>query len=144
MLTGDEVVRRKANSRQERTFECKVYYEDTDCMSVVYHANYVKYFERARTEYVDALLSSISSYHDRGFYLMVQKMEIAFHAPAKLGDVLSIKTYIEKTSKLRVIFRQIVTKKGEPLDYLVTATVTVVNVNPAGEVLEIPPEFHEL
>ena len=36
---------------KERTFECKVYYEDTDCMGVVYHANYLRYLERARTEY---------------------------------------------------------------------------------------------
>ena len=128
----------------ERQFECKVYYEDTDCMSVVYHANYLKYLERARTEYVEDRLSSVAGYHERGYYFMVHKIEIVFHSPGRLGDTLVVRTWIESTTKFRVVVKQIIIKKGEPRDYLVTATITLVAVSPNGQLLEIPSEFHDL
>lgn len=128
----------------ERIFECKVYYEDTDCMGVVYHANYLKYLERARSEYVEDRLSSVADYHNSGYFFMVHKMEIAFHAPARLGDNLVIRTWIEKTTRYRIVARQIIIKKGEPKDYLVTAAVTLVAVTPDGELMPVPKEFHSL
>jgi acyl-CoA thioester hydrolase len=144
-LAIDSRIRDKDGDRKkERRFQCKVYYEDTDCMSVVYHANYLKYMERARTEFIEESLSSIKDYHDNGYLFMVHKMELAFHAPARLGDELVIRTWIENTTKYRVVARQIILKKGEPRDYLVTGTVTLVAVNPEGELLPIPAEFHDL
>jgi tol-pal system-associated acyl-CoA thioesterase len=128
----------------ELQFECKVYYEDTDCMGVVYHANYLRYLERARTEYVEKRLTSISSYHDKGYFFMVHKMEIVFHSPARLGDILVVRTWIESTTKFRIVVRQIIIRKGEPRDYLVTARVTLVAANPEGELLRVPGEFHDL
>ena len=129
---------------EERQAECKVYYEDTDCMGVVYHANYLRYLERARTEYVEDRLTGIAGYHDRGYFFMVHKMEIVFHSPARLGDLLVVRTWIESTTKFRIVVRQIIIKKGEPKDYLVTARVTLVTVNPQGELMAVPREFHEL
>jgi tol-pal system-associated acyl-CoA thioesterase len=128
----------------ERAFECKVYYEDTDCMGVVYHANYLKFLERARTEYVEDRLTNIAEYHNTGYLFMVHKIEIVFHSSGKLGDTLTVRTWIESTSKFRIVVRQIVTKKDEPRDYLVTATVTLVTVDPEGTLLPVPKEFHEL
>jgi acyl-CoA thioester hydrolase len=128
----------------ERIFECKVYYEDTDCMGVVYHANYLKYLERARTEYVEDRLTGVVDYHNRGYMFMVYKMEIIFHAPARLGDSLVVRTWIEHTTRFRVVAKQIVQKKGQPKDYLVTATVTLVPVGDDGQLREVPPEFHDL
>ncbi len=75
---------------RERLFECKVYYEDTDCMGVVYHANYLKYLERARTEYLGDRLTGVVDYHSRGYMFMVHKIEMVFHGPAKLGDLLVV------------------------------------------------------
>lgn len=131
-------------SGKESLFELKVYYEDTDCMSVVYHANYVKFLERARTEYVAERLSSIADYHDRGFYFMVHKLEMAFHGPANLGDRLVIRTVVENTTRFRVVVKQIISRQGEPDDYLVTATVTLVTVDPSGKLIAVPKEFHSL
>ena len=128
----------------EGLLECKVYYEDTDCMGVVYQANYLRYLERARTEYVDERLTSLARYHERGYFFMVHKMEIVFHSPAKLGDVLLVRTWIENSTKFRIVVRQIIFKKGEPRDYLVTARVTLVTVSPDGKLMEVPREFHEL
>ncbi|MDR3603518.1 MAG: YbgC/FadM family acyl-CoA thioesterase [Desulfomonilaceae bacterium] len=133
------------NDQRERFFECSVYYEDTDCMSVVYHANYLKFLERARSEFVsDRLGTSIVDYHNRGYLFMVHKIEIAYHSPARLGDTLTIRTWIEKTTTFRIVVKQIVIKKGQPRDYLVTATVTLVAVGADGQLRAIPEEFHEL
>lgn len=133
------------NDQRERFFECSVYYEDTDCMSVVYHANYLKFLERARSAFVfDRLGTSIVDYHNRGYLFMVHKIEIAYHSPARLGDTLTIRTWIEKTTTFRIVVKQIVIKKGQPRDYLVTATVTLVAVGEDGQLRAIPTEFHEL
>lgn len=128
----------------ERQFECKVYYEDTDCMGVVYHANYLRYLERARTEYVEDRLSSVAGYHEKGYLFMVHKIDMSFHAPARLGDVLVIRTWIEHTTRFRIVVKQIIIKKGEPRDYLITASITLVAVAQDGQLREIPSEFHEL
>jgi acyl-CoA thioester hydrolase len=144
-LLSHSVISEKDPGRpNERLFDCKVYYEDTDCMGVVYHANYLKYLERARTEYVEERLSSIAGYHDSGYLFMVHKIEMVFHAPAKLGDVLTVRTWIESTTKFRIVAKQIIIKKGEPRDYLVTATVTLVTVTKEGQLREVPGEFHQL
>jgi tol-pal system-associated acyl-CoA thioesterase len=128
----------------ESVFNLKVYYEDTDCMSVVYHANYVKFLERARTEYLAQRLDSIDLYHERGFYFMVHKLEMAFHGSARLGDNLAIRTVVENTTRFRVVVKQIISRQGEPNDYLVTATVTLVTVDPSGKLIPVPDEFHSL
>jgi acyl-CoA thioester hydrolase len=113
-------------------------------MGVVYHANYLKYLERARTEYVAERLTSVADYHDRGFLFMVHKIEIVFHAPAKLGDHLVVRSWIEHTTRYRIVVKQIIIKKGEPRDYLVTATVTLVAVTSDGQLQQVPGEFHRL
>lgn len=140
-----ETTSAKAASRPvELLFECKVYYEDTDCMGVVYHANYLKFLERARTEYVEKRLASVAEYHNNGYLFMVHKVEIVFHAPARLGDSLVVRTWIESTTRFRIVVKQIITRQGEPRDYLITATVTLVAVSPEGELKQIPSEFHSL
>ncbi len=128
----------------ERLFECKVYYEDTDCMGVVYHANYLRFLERARTEFVTERLRNIAEYHSQGMYFMVHKIEIAFHSPAKLGDSLVIKTWIDKTTRYRIQVKQIIMKKDQARDYLTTASITLVAVGTDGKLREIPDEFHSL
>ncbi|HMK33517.1 MAG TPA: YbgC/FadM family acyl-CoA thioesterase [Desulfomonilaceae bacterium] len=136
--------RRGSSAAKERTFECKVYYEDTDCMGVVYHANYLKYLERARSEYVEDRLTGVADYHDSGFYFMVHKIEMVFHSPARLGDSLVVRTWIENTTRYRIVVKQIIIKRGEPKDYLVTATITLVTVGSDGQLMEVPGEFHGL
>jgi len=113
-------------------------------MGVVYHANYLKYLERARTEYVEDRLSSVAGYHNSGYLFMVHKVEMVFHAPARLGDPLVVRTWIENTTRFRIVVKQIIIKKGEPKDYLVTATITLVTVGPDGQLMQVPGEFHQL
>ncbi len=113
-------------------------------MGVVYHANYLKYLERARWEYLEDRLMSILDFNERGYSFMVHKIEIVFHSSAKLGDVLVVRTWIDRTTRFSVDAKQIITKRGEPRDYLVTATITFVMVGSDGQMLEVPAEFHTL
>ncbi len=113
-------------------------------MGVVYHANYLRFMERARTEFVTERLRNVAEYHDQGTFFMVHKIDIAFHSPAKLGDSLVIRTWIDKTTRYRVLVKQIIIRKGQSRDYLTTASITLVAVGADGKLLEIPDEFHSL
>jgi acyl-CoA thioester hydrolase len=140
----EQPVGKEPLSSRERTFECKVYHEDVDSTVAVYHANYLKYLERARWEFLEDRLTSILDYNERGYWFMVQKIQIVFHSPAKLGDLLVVRTWIESTTRFTVAAKQIIARKGEPRDYLVTATITFVFVGADRQLLEVPPEFHSL
>ncbi len=131
-------------SSRETNFSLKVYHDDIDSNGVVYHANYLKYLERARWEYFQDRLMSILDYNERGYWFMVNKVQMVFHTPAKLGDLLVVRTWIDNTSRFTVAAKQIIIKKTDPRNYLVTATVTFVVVGSDGQLLEIPPEFHSL
>jgi len=79
--------------------EIKVYYEDTDCGGVVYYANYFKYFERARTEYLETHGLSVSSLHRQGLVFVVTEANACYKSPARYGEVLVIDTTISAPRK---------------------------------------------
>jgi acyl-CoA thioester hydrolase len=91
----------------EFTWEVRVYYEDTDAGGIVYYANYLKYFERARTEWLRALgvgQQKLLAEHDAMF--VVKHVSADYHAPAKLDDALELTLVIEKLGRASVVFRQ--------------------------------------
>lgn len=88
------------------THPITVYYEDTDAGGVVYHANYVKYFERARSEYVKDVGLSNQHILSQGYLLVVNKMEIAFKKPAKLEDKLAVSVLPVKIGRAKMVFQQ--------------------------------------
>ncbi|MGF1501167.1 MAG: tol-pal system-associated acyl-CoA thioesterase [Paracoccaceae bacterium] len=74
-------------------FQVRVYYEDTDLGGIVYHANYLRYLERGRTEALRALGVGQSRLKaETGLAFVVTRMEIAFRAPARLDDLLEVET----------------------------------------------------
>jgi len=92
---------------RSKDFYCRVYVEDTDFQGVVYHANYLKYLERARSQFLiennlsqtDAMLQGNESY-------VVKSINLSYYHPAILEDELTVKTEIELVSKARTIFFQ--------------------------------------
>ena len=91
---------------QHRDFLLDIYIEDTDFQGFVYHANYLKFFERARSNF---LLENGIFHKDlvqNSLAFVVKRAEMDFLLPAKLEDSLVIKTAIEKKSKARMIFYQ--------------------------------------
>lgn len=92
----------------------RVYYEDTDCGGIVYHTNYIKYCERARSE-VFFRAGALPSSGTCGF--VVSAIEAKFLGFARLGDVLEVRTQVQKLGKVQVVLRQRIYKlPGSALD----------------------------
>lgn len=72
--------------------EIRVYYEDTDAGGVVYYANYLRYFERGRTEYLRDRGVSVGEMARKGFVFPVVHLEISYRAPARHDDLLRVET----------------------------------------------------
>jgi tol-pal system-associated acyl-CoA thioesterase len=77
---------------KEGRIKVKVYYEDTDSLGVVYYANYLRYFERGRSELFAAGGVPIAEWNRLGFYVAVYQANITFRAPARLGEELEVVT----------------------------------------------------
>lgn len=92
----------------------RVYYEDTDASRVVYHAAYVKYFERARTEWLRALGFSQHALHDElGVVFTVANIEVDFLRPARLDDDLRVAVAVAEVGRASLIFSQELTRKDQ-------------------------------
>jgi acyl-CoA thioester hydrolase len=104
----------------------RVYYEDTDASRVVYHAAYVKYFERARTEWLRALGFSQHALHDElGVVFTVANIEVDFLRPARLDDELQVAVSVEQVRRASLTFRQVLHRKGQGDTPLARALVRV-------------------
>ena len=88
----------------EFCFKTRVYYQDTDCEGVVYYANYLTYFERARMEYLEHSGLDLLELKDKGVLFAVAKAEISYKFPARLGDILDIYTKVEKVGASKIVF----------------------------------------
>jgi acyl-CoA thioester hydrolase len=110
----------------------RVYYEDTDASRVVYHAAYVKYFERARTEWLRALGFSQHDLHDTlGVVFTVANIEVDFLRPARLDDELRVAVSVEQVRGASISFRQELSRKGADGTLLARAQVRVGCVDAA-------------
>jgi len=85
---------------------CPVYVEDTDFQGVVYHANYLKYFERARSEFLREHKISQTKALQTNESFIVKKLDLEFHHPAVLDDTLIISSIVILVSKARMHFLQ--------------------------------------
>lgn len=91
----------------EFTWEVRVYYEDTDAGGIVYYANYLKFFERARTEWLRSLgvnQDLLLREHDAMF--VVKNVSADYHAPARLDDVIKLTLRIAKLGRASIQFVQ--------------------------------------
>lgn len=85
----------------------RVYYEDTDAGGIVFYANYLKFFERARTEWLRAAgIGQQELLEADGTAFVVKSASLDYHAPARLDDVLTIRTTVEKLGRASVQFAQ--------------------------------------
>ena len=91
--------------------DVKIYYEDTDCGGVVYYANYLRYMERARTEYLASRGYSVKILMDQGTIFMVFRVEIDYKAPARYGDTIEIETWVSNVTRATMIFEHVMREK---------------------------------
>lgn len=91
--------------------EIRIYYEDTDCGGVVYYANYLKYFERARTHYLEDRGLSVAELRDQGTQFMVVHVELDYRSPARYGDRLIIDTQLAAVGQASLAFAHILRER---------------------------------
>lgn len=117
----------------------RVYYEDTDFSGVVYHARYLHFLERGRTDYLRLLgveQGSLVLEEDReGLVFVVHRMEIDFKAPARMDDILTILTATEKAGGAKMVLSQEI-RRGDQL--LIAARVIIAVINAAGRPRRLP------
>ncbi len=117
-------------------FKAQVYYEDTDHSGVVYHANYLKYFERAREEII-GVNSLARMWHEDQIGFAVYKASLGYHDGAVFGDLLDIRTAWKKDGAYRVIFSHEAWRPGGTKP-AVTCTLELVCLGPGKKLIPIP------
>jgi acyl-CoA thioester hydrolase len=124
-----------------KNFPIRVYYEDTDMGGIVYHANYLRYIERARSEWVRQLGGDQNAMRDEGIVWVVHRIEADYLSTAKFEDELQVETEIQSMTTARLVMKQGI-RRGETLIF--SAVVTVVCMNMAGKPVRLPAEVRAL
>jgi acyl-CoA thioester hydrolase len=118
------------------SFECRVYYEDTDLAGIVYYANYLKFIERARSEWVRSLgVDQAQIKRETGVVFAVRRLTADYLAPAKYDDLLTVTTAPLQISGARIVLDQRAAR-GEVL--LFAAEVTLVALGANGAPARLP------
>ena len=91
--------------------DIRIYYEDTDCGGIVYYANYLKFFERARTQYLEDRGLSVTELMKAGRVFVVVHAEVDYRAPARYGEILEIETTISEMSPAAMTFSHVLRER---------------------------------
>jgi acyl-CoA thioester hydrolase len=112
---------------QPFTWTIRVYYEDTDTGGIVYYANYLKFFERARTEWLRAAgFEQQRLLNEFGLQFVVAHIECDYRQPARLDDLIEIDLRIARAARVSIVFQQTARRAGT---VLATATVKAACVD---------------
>jgi acyl-CoA thioester hydrolase len=93
--------------------QVRVRYAETDRMGLLHHANYLVYFEQARTELLRDMGHTYKALEDQGYLLVLTKLEVRYRKPAFYDDVLTVRTFVERTTSVRIDHRYEVLRGGE-------------------------------
>lgn len=104
------------------TLKIRMYYEDTDCGGVVYYANYLRYVERARTEFFESRGVSLLALMNEGVYFVVAEAALKYVSPGRYGDILAIETAVDRVGPASIVFRHAISR-DHTAEKLVAVTV---------------------
>jgi tol-pal system-associated acyl-CoA thioesterase len=105
----------------------RVYYQDTDAGGVVFHAQYLAFMERARTELLNEAGIDLARFAERhGLLFLVHELRVKYHEPARLNDMLSVSAEVVKLGRASLVFHQRVERAAR---LLVEADVTLALVD---------------
>ncbi len=124
----------------DQALEFRVYLEDTDAQGIVYYANYLRYFERGRSEFLESLGTPMNQVARPDCRLVVYEARIKFRRPAFLGDKIKVLTSMVRASEYRLTFRQQIKRLGED-EALVSGEMDVVAIDQEGTLKELPAFF---
>ena len=116
----------------EHYYYLKVYYEDTDAGQIVYHTNYLKYFERARTSLLNMLnIDQVDLRKKHNINLVVRKADLIWHKPAAFNDTILIKSCLKYAKNTSITINQVACRfgMGDKNELLVSGTIQIVAIN---------------
>jgi len=122
--------------------DIRIYYEDTDCGGVVYYANYLKYFERARTHYLEERGLSVAGLLKEGTQFMVVHAEVHYRSPARYGETLAIETTLKETGKATVTFAHVL-RDSQSRRVVAEGSARLAATTLEGKVKRLEPGFVE-
>ena len=124
-----------------RSLTLRVYYEDTDLAGIVYYANYLRFIERGRTEYVRAAgIDQTRLKAETGIVFAVRRVEADYILPARFDDVLEVRTAVSSIGGARLVMAQEV-RRGDTV--LFSADVTLVALHDDGRPARLPAEIRQ-
>ncbi|NND18176.1 MAG: tol-pal system-associated acyl-CoA thioesterase [Silicimonas sp.] len=119
-------------------FDIRVYYEDTDLAGIVYYANYLKFIERARTEWVRGIgVDQARLRAEAGIVFAVRRVEADYLAPARFDDLLTVETDVRSVSGARIVLGQDVLRGDARL---FRSVVTLVALTDGGRPARLPAD----
>lgn len=119
----------------------RVYYEDTDLAGIVYYANYLKFIERGRTEWVRSLgIDQLRLKAETGLVFAVRRVEADYLRPARFDDVLTIETTPERVGGAKISVQQTVRREDE---VLFEARVVLAVLTPEGRAGRLPADYRQ-
>ena len=127
--------------REAHSIEKKIYYHDTDCGGVVYYANYLKYLEEGRTEFLFDKGVALTKLSCEGIYFVVAHTELDYKYPARYQEVIRIFTSVEKLGRCSIDFAQDIASEKTTL---VKTRTTLVCVNKDFKPVALPGSVREV
>ena len=122
--------------------EFKVYYDDTDASGRVYHANYLKFLERGRTNLIYQTKYTHKILLDEfNIIFVVKECNVKYKKPAYFEDLIKVISVIDELTKVKIKFNQKIYRKS---DLLVHAEVLVIPVNANGKISKLPDELYNI
>jgi len=120
----------------------RVYYEDTDSGGVVYYANYLRFMERARTEWMRSLGFEQDTLLEReGLLFAVRSASLEFLKPARFNDLLSVSCQVIRHGRASLGFEQLIVRDGPGQDLLCSAQVRIACLDAASFLPRAIPEY---
>ena len=119
----------------------RIYYEDTDFSGNVYHAAYLKFFERGRTEFLRDLGIHHHELAEQGIAFAVRSMALEFVAAARIDDLLMVRTTVVESSGVRLVLDQTISRNDK---LIASARVTVVAIKMSGGPARLPASLRAI
>ena len=107
-----------------------IFYHDTDCGNVVYYANYLIFFEEARTLHMAEKGFSVPALMQRGLYFVVARQEVEYKFPVRYGDEIDVSTQVAEVSDIKIVFEHVIKNQNGRL--CTKGKTTLVCVNSSG------------
>jgi acyl-CoA thioester hydrolase len=121
----------------------RVNYSETDQMGVVYHANYLIWFDRARTELMRSTGLSYKELEQQGVYLAVAEVNVRYRAAARYDDLVQVRCWVRELASRRVTFGYAV-ERAESGELLATGETALVSLTHQHTVTRLPPHVLDL